>query len=208
MRRVEALRRRTRARLARLRFVLARALKRSASEADVWAAFVTIESLNLWAEFARDYLRCALGHDATRSGKPLTTRFPRGTSLEEALRQIPSALRRRPGSQLTRMHEPAWHSRRYFLKTVRLASLSTVTQVEAAFSLPVRFTEDLHVARNFFAHRNAETAAGVRRLGPRYSILRVRHPCDLILGTEPGRPVIVLDDWLAEVEIVVDHMSA
>lgn len=207
MRSVETLRRRTRARLARLRTGLAGALQRSQRESDVWAAYVAIESLNLWAEFARDYLQCALHHDTTRSGKQLATRFPRGTSLEAALRQIPSALRRNPGSQLTRMCEPAWHSRRHFLKAARLAGLSTVSQVEAAFALPVRFTEDLHVARNFFAHRNSETAANVRRLGPRYSILRVRHPCDLILGTEPGRPVVVLEDWLAEVEIVVDHMT-
>lgn len=205
---VERLRRRTRARLAWLRSILAQALNGVPAEIGLRAAFVTIEGLNLWSEFARDYLRCALYHDATRSGKPLTTRFPRGTPLEQALRQIPSVLRKKPGSQLTRMHEPAWHSRRYFLKTARLAGLSTVLEVQAAFALPIRFTEDLHIARNFFAHRNAETAAGVRRLGGRYAILRVGHPCDLILGTEPGRPVVVLEDWLAEVEIVVDHMTA
>jgi len=208
MRSVETLRRRTKARLVRFRSILGRVLRRSPGDGDVWAAFVTIEGLNLWAEFARDYFRCALRHDATRSGQLLTTKFPRGTSLEKALRQIPSALRKNSGTELKRIHEPAWHSRRYFLKTVRLAGLSTVAQVEAAFALPVRFTKDLHVARNFFAHRNSETAAEVRRLGPRYSILRVRHPCDLILGTEPGRPVVVLEDWLAEVEMVVDHMSA
>lgn len=206
MRNVEALRRRTRARLTSLQSVLREALNSSPREADAWAAFVTIESLNLWAEFARNYFRCALGHDTTGSGIPLTTKFPRGTSLEDALRETPSVLRGNARRPLRRTHEPAWHSCRHYLKVVRLAGLSTVTQVEAAFALPLRFTEDLHVARNFFAHRNGETAAKVRRLGPRYSILRVPHPRDLILGTEPGRPVVVLEDWLAEVELVVDHM--
>jgi len=208
MKSVEALRRRTKARLTGFRSALGGVRRLSPGDADAWAAFITIESLNLWAEFTRDYLRCALRHDRTRSGKLLTTKFRRGTPLEAALRQIPSVLRSNPQSPLRRRNEPAWHFRKMFLKTVRLAGLSTVTQVEAAFALPVRFTEDLHIARNFFAHRNLETATQVRNLGPRYSILRVGHPCDLILGTEPGRPVVVLEDWLAEVEMVVDHMSA
>ncbi len=204
---VERLRRRARSRLMQFRSLLSDALQESPRRAHEAAAYITMEGLNLWAEFAREYFRCALRNEMTRTGRILTTRFPKGTSIDNALRQIPTVLRRNPACQLRRMDEPAWHSRRAFLKVVRLAGLSSVQQVVASLAIPAKFTEHLYVARNFFAHRNEETANKVRRLGPRYAILKVQHPCDLILGTEPGRPVVVLEDWLAEIEAVIDHMS-
>lgn len=206
---VEALRRRSRLRLLRLRSILRDSYSLLQHDAALAAAaFVSIDGLNLWSEFARSYLRFALRHDETRSGVPITTGFPRGTTLEQALVQIPSVLRRPPGATLTRLHEPAWHSRRSYLKTARLAGLSTLAQVEAALALPLRFTEDLPVARNFFAHKNSETAEKVRNLARRYSMARVKHPCDLVLGVAPGRPVVVLEDWLAEIEMVIEIMSS
>lgn len=206
--RVEILRRRTRVRLLGYGSLVQRAQRSPGKLADEHAAFVTIESLNLWAEFAREYFRCALHHDVTRGGHVLSTRFPRGTPMDAALKQIPAALRRTPGGILTRLHEPAWHARKHFLKTMRLAKLSLLAQVEGALAMPTRFTEHLQILRNFYSHRNEETARKVRSLGPTYAMLRFTHPTDFVLGVEPGRPVSVLEDWLAEMELVVDAMCA
>ena len=175
-------------------------------ESDRIASHICIETLNLLAEFNRSYYLLALQRSQTRSGNLHSTMFPRGTSIEFALRSINMLRRRSAVKTLRRIDEPSWHTKSVFLKIVRLSKVSSEPQVVAAVSLRIRVLEDLPVARNFFAHRNEETAQKCCRLGGHY-MLPSTHPSVMLASPLRGRPVRLLEDWIAELEIFVDTMT-
>ena len=202
------LERRARVRLALLTQLAARMPTLESREADRLGAVICIEAHNLWGEFARNYLAAAVRRTRTVSGRRVSTRFPRGTSLETALKAMPAVLRRVPRGKMTRFDEPPWHTRRTIIKVAREAGLSNLAQVQSALSLPSRVIDDLPGLRHFFAHRNEETAVSVRRLPARYAMVHMRHPTTFLRSYAPGRPTTVLEDWLAELSNVVAAMCA
>ena len=206
MRRLDRLERRVRTHLQTLVRLTKKMPNVPREEADRTASFVCLEALNIWAEFTRTYFVCALANSVTSSGSIVATSFPRGISIESALRNIPIVLNRVPSGRLSRRDEPTWHSRRNFLRIAQLVGLTNLGQVQAALSLPSRVIDDLPTVRNFFAHRNQETATKVFRLSRRYGIARVNHPTELVRSVVPGRPATIIEDWLAELDHVVKNM--
>lgn len=105
----------------------------------------------------------------------------------------------------SRRDEPAWHDVTIFIKTCEAIRCSHLGEVQSAMSLHTRVFYDLPLFRNFYAHRNEESA--IRALGlarRQYLITRARHPSEAILSPAPKRPQALLLDWLDEMEAVID----
>ena len=175
-------------------------------EADRIASYVCINSLNLLSEFNRAYFALALENAKTRSGTIVCTQFPKNTSVHTALSNL-NLLRPRGRASVTRRNEPAWHSMPRFLDVLQLAAVTTEGQVRVAMGLQVRVLGDLPTIRNFFAHRNGETAQKSRRMLTRFYSVPTNHPVFMLGSFSTGRPTTILEDWMAELEIVFDTMS-
>jgi hypothetical protein len=68
--------------------------------------------------------------------------------------------------------------------------------------------DDLPTVRNFFAHRNSETALKVGRLSLRYGLKRIGHATDFVQAAQANRPVAIIEDWLAELDSIISSMCA
>lgn len=104
--------------------------------------------------------------------------------------------------------EPAWHDVTMFLRILNLARCSTAPGANAAWSIGTNALEHLTIARNYLAHRNRETALRVRGLNATYKVGRLDRPDELLVSRGRNRPQMVIEDWLDDLEAVVELMPA
>lgn len=149
MTKLEYLFRRSRNRLINLREVSCTLPNVTHEAADKAVSYICIEALNLLGEFNRSYYILALGKVETRTGTIVSTKFPRGTSIHDALRSINKLKNPRSRGTVRRRDEPSWHTKSQFLDVIARSALNTEPQIRGALSLPVRVLEDLPTARNF-----------------------------------------------------------
>ena len=112
-----------------------------------------------------------------------------------------------PTRTVSRRDEPTWHSRKQLLKVGQIVALSNLRQVQRALALPSAAIDHLPTARNFYAYRNSETSGKIKRLMGRYVMPTQSHPTEFLRKSVVGRPVCVLEDWIAELDGVVSAMG-
>ena len=158
MSKLDYLFRRSRNRLINLREVSCSMPRFTHEAADKAASYICIEALNLLGEFNRSYYSLAL----VRWKLGLALSSPQGfleeRPIHDALRSINRLKNPHSPGPIRRRDEPSWHTKSQFLDVIARSALNTEPQIRGALSLPVRVLDDLPTARNFFAHRNGETA--------------------------------------------------
>jgi hypothetical protein len=176
-------------------------------ENDRAVAFVVIEALNLWDAFARSYyLSCAFG-TKLRSGHTVRLGVPGLRSGGSALRAaIASSGRRAVTGTIRRRDEPSWHDVQFLLNLFIQVGASQLPQIQTALSYPTDVFLFLPTIRNFFAHRNQDTAEKVRNAAPRFGILGPSKPSDIVCSWGPNRPQNILGDWLDDMRAVISFM--
>ena len=197
-----------RKRLRRLRGHATWALdgRRSSSERDRRLSYVVIESQNLWANFVRAYLLSCLTSPRWRNGGVIT--------LGNAAVQLPgdvlhlgarAARGPHAAAPTSRREEPRWWETGVFLKTCQDMQCSHFPDVQAALSAQTRALYDMPTFRNFYAHRNDETAERAVRLARRqYLIAGVRHPTAALATPALNRPQALVLDWLDEIGVLME----
>jgi hypothetical protein len=178
----------------------------SASERTV--AYVTIEIVNLWSSFCRAYyLSCCLG-TMTAGGHRVVVNAGRFHSTMEAIGfavEIAGRGRNKTGPW-RRMEEPAWHVPATFLRVQQALQPSNLVNMHNAFSYSTTAFDDLRTLRNFFAHRNEDTARGVLGVARNNGISPRLHPADVICSRASNRPQSLVSDWLDDVRVVAQDM--
>ena len=176
--------------------------------ADRQVSFICINALNTWAEFNRSYILAAVRRTRTNSGTLVKTSLHPSTGPDAVMRYVIMRMSKRPlRGNVTRRDEPTWHSRRDLIKVGRIVALSNLAQVQAALALPSAAIDDLPTARNFYAHRNGETAAKITNLMGRYVMPTQDHPTEFLRMSVLGRPCSVLEEWIEELDVVVSAMG-
>jgi hypothetical protein len=166
-----------------------------------------LELQTLWANFVRAFLLSLLYMPRTRSGPRA---FIQDASIATPGALIHAAARATRGpwaaAPLSRRDEPTWHDTNVFLKTMRAIKASNTSRVESALSIPARALHDMHVFRNFYAHRNEDASRRAVQLASTYYSLPsyVRRPSEALLSASKGRPQCVLLDWFDEVDVIVE----
>lgn len=197
---------RGRRRLRRLRHRAASVLSPGGMPNEEAMAWVVIEALNLWGNFVRCYLLSLLVSPMRRSGARAVIgnaaiNCP-GALLHAAVMVAKGPYVAAPSS---RRDEPAWHDVSTFVKTCAHIQVSNLAQVQAAMSIQARALQDLPVFRNFYAHRNEESAAKAVKLGrSMYLITGVRHPSHILARNANMCPQQLLLDWLDDIEAYMD----
>jgi hypothetical protein len=193
-------------RLVMLRTLVEQCAAPSTRKYDRIVSYVAIEALNLWTEFMRCYyLSCVLsGKRANGVRVKIATAGVR--TVEDAINFAISCLRPylKKVRPWRRRDEPSWHDPNTLLRLSDALGYSNLTEVRAAFAYPTRAFQDLPTVRNFFAHRNEETARKAVNIARSYGLSTLLRPSDILISIAPGRPQSVLSDWLDDIRYVIE----
>jgi hypothetical protein len=180
-------------------------------EHDRNLAWVTIESLNLWSEFCRAYFLSCLRSAQLESGVQVVCKRNTGYSFEQAIGSILHSLNRRvpPAGKLTRRDEPTWHEPQSLITGCTNMDTSNLSQVQAALSIGSPVFTHLPTCRNFFAHRNDDTAMKVLTLGQSsYSMFSTHHPSEVLTRPAYGRPQSLILDFIDDLWATMELLCA
>lgn len=195
-------------RLARLRGRAVEGLALAEPLRDRQFAHVVVESLNLWANFSRSYaLSCIFRPKRVAKGR-VTISNAAITSPATVL-LLAAQVRRGPAAPAptTRRDEPAWHERDLLLKTCMAMGCSHAADVQGALSGHTTVFDHLPTFRNFYAHRNDESAQKALTLARKqYLIIGVRHPTSALSNPAYKRPQPLILDWLDDMQIVMEFL--
>jgi hypothetical protein len=168
-------------------------------------SFVVIEAQNLWGNFVRSYLLSLLSRPRRQDG----TRVVLGNTLirtSSDLIFLATQVAKGPHATLptTRREEPAWHDVNVLIKTCTALRPSHLNDIHAALSITAGVLSDLPTFRNFYAHRNEESAHKAIQLAQRqYLILGTNHPTEALSLPAHNRPQALVFDWLDELLVIV-----
>lgn len=206
------------ARLGRLEGVAIRRALRLRSLVDAYSlpvtperervvSYVTIEALNLWASFARAYyLSSALGA-RIRAGGRVTVQLQGIRTPGDAITfSVVKIQRRRGTGPWKRRDEPAWHDPNTLLTLFGYLGASNLNEVHRAFGYQTGVFRQLPTFRNFFAHRNEETARKTADIARGYGLSPRLRPSEVLCTRSVGRPQNILADWLDDLRNVIQLM--
>lgn len=181
---------------------------RAGRESDVRVSYATINLLNCWANFVRNYyLSCALG-TRTKGAVPVHCAIRFATvndALGRAIQKFRPSATPKTSGEWDRRDEPAWHDSNTLLRLAEDPGLSNRYSIEAALSLGSRVFIDLPTMRNYFAHRNQSTYRAAVSIGANYGIpVRDRHPIEILLSRPLRRPQLLLYDWIDDIQTTVE----
>lgn len=174
------------------------------SEEDRVISYVTIEGVNLWASFVREYyVSCALGARCM-AGARVTIAVGgirnSGDAITFAIRYFMSG---KKGPPWQRRDEPVWYRPNTLLQLMQALGTSNMAQVRAGFGYQTPAFTHMPTFRNFFAHRNEETARKVATIASYYGLSSAMRPSGILRSRSWGRPQSVLADWLDDIRQVV-----
>lgn len=175
-------------------------------QSDRIVSFVTIQCLNAWANFARAYfLSCTLS-PWREKGLQITLNNSAIRTFDDA---INAAMRKckpwilQQGNWKQR-DEPAWHVPETLIKSCDEICCSNSIEIREALSCQTEVFDHLSSFRNFYAHRNDDTAMKAKQIAHSYSIPLRHHPTEILLTPAYDRPQILILDWINDIEAVVE----
>lgn len=178
------------------------------SERDELLLYLAIEMLNLWTQFCRSYiLHCGTG---LHSNGGVTWRSPlaRGRSRED-LRQILVAKHGRGKKSTSNpMDEPTWRRPQTVSDCCSTLAIGNARALRAAQGLTASFLDELHVTRNFAAHKCANTATALDQVTLRRGYSPEGNLESLMLAPGSSGYGTVTLEWAAEIENRMETMCA
>lgn len=171
---------------------------------------IAISSLNLWHEFSRAYFLSCAKSTVSISGLRIQAGVPGIKSETDALRLailskgITPVL---PGWPRRSTDEPKWRRPRDLERACAGLMMSNLANVRAALSISPGVFDHLPVFRNFYAHRNGDTAVKALDVAKRYyGIAWCHHPTDALLTPATRRPQELMLDWLDAIQATAHYL--
>ena len=181
-------------------------------------SYIVIEAMNCWVLFSRSLIVSSALGATTRSTGRVASLYGRRSTVDYVIVQAALAENPRLGvsglpARIDRRLEPVWHEPAVIIRLATALQLSNGSTITQALSVGATFMRDLPPVRNYFAHKNQDTAERVRRIGRQYGVSayaggsgRMKKPGDVIMSSAPGRPQSLLADWLDELDTTADLM--
>ena len=179
--------------------------------ADMFVSHTVIGLHNWWSSFCRTYfLSVSTG---TKIGRRTTTTVPAlKTHADALLAAVAYVNRGKPWfkcpATVSRREEPTWYDAPTLAGLVGALQCTEQNTAQGALGFIARTAVDLTIIRNFYAHRNDDTARKVQPIARRYLLPASTHPTHLLLARAPRRPQRILSDWLDDIRFVVDYVSS
>jgi hypothetical protein len=83
---------------------------------------------------------------------------------------------------------------------------SNLVSIQNAFAYQTTAFDDLRTVRNFFAHRNEETASKVVAVARKNGISPWFRPADAICSRAFSRPQSLVADWLDDIRVAIEAL--
>ena len=106
-----------------------------------------------------------------------------------------------------RENEPAWHRPNNIRKLSGDLALSNAAAILTGLARGGASINDLIQVRNYFAHRNEDTAATVRTVLYRHAITPKYSVEDSVCQRVPASSAILLELWLSDLAAAIDLMA-
>jgi hypothetical protein len=162
--------------------------------------------LNLWFVFSRTYFLSCVLSPLRENGTHVTCNSSIRT-FNDAINQAKIAINWR------RQYEPPWGKTQIFIDSYNAIGCSNHQDIQNAFYIQISNNqydvfEDLPKFRNFYAHRNEDTANEALKIARHYSIPTIpanNHPTKMLLQPTYRRPQSCLIlDWIDDIINTVD----
>ena len=168
--------------------------------------FLTIDCLNYWGNFCRAYfLSCTL-KPKRNNGSIITLSNASISTFSDAIDASMKKLRYRTWRRgtYTRRDEPLWHKPSTLIDSCTEIGCSNLSSIHLALSTGSAVFDDLPKFRNYFAHKNMQTAMVAKNLAPNYLISSSNDPCTILLSYPPASPKPLIVDFLDDIGIAVN----
>ena len=197
-------------RLYKLRILAASACILPFEEADSTISYTTIGCLNIWDNFSRAYfLSCSMS-PWRENGSQVTISNPSirnfNDAIEASIRTCKNWVWKR--GNWNRRDEPPWHDPQTLIRSCSEIGCSNYIEIQNAFSIPTKVFQHLPTYRNFYAHRNDDTAQKAKEIARQYSIPVRGHPSQILCTPAYGRPQVLLLDWIDDIRFVLELLCA
>jgi hypothetical protein len=106
-----------------------------------------------------------------------------------------------------RLDEPNWANPKTLIDLSAALRTSNFPIITAAFSIPAAAFAELPVFRNFYAHRNEDTATRVADIARRYAISPRLHPSDVLVARPAARPNNLASQYVTDIVNIVQLMA-
>ncbi len=199
-------------RLRRIRKVAVQSQTDGPEEHARALSFAVIELDNLVLGGMREFIISSLRGARTATGNRISVagHFTSAESVAAYVLSIVQAVTyQRIGSPaaVDRRQEAKIRDPRQVDRVLSTCSASNIGSVRNALSLNTSLFSDIATVRNFYAHRNEDTWAKVRRQATEKGVLNIKHADEFVTRQIPGRPVSLLEDWLDDAELFFDVMT-
>jgi hypothetical protein len=108
---------------------------------------------------------------------------------------------------INRKDEPTIRNPKETEKILSACQVSNLAALQNSLAFNFPIFRDLATIRNFYAHRNEDTAWKVRNKARAMGLLNISHPDELVRTIVSGRPVAVFEDWLVEAQLFFDELT-
>ena len=182
----------------------------SASDEDKLLGHVVIEGLNTWSNFQRAYFLSCVLRAWKEDGLRITLSNPTVRTLTDGMGICMQTCKPWIWARGTwqRRDEPPWHDPQTLIRATNAIGCSHNVQIVAAFSTGTSVFAHLPTFRNFYAHRNDDTARKARVLALQYSISSSLQPTQILLSRSYGSPQPLVLDWFDDLSAVVSMLCA
>lgn len=200
----------TRVRLIELELLFNRAEKMQTSEKHLYISYLVIEFDNLFLSFMREFAISILGGTRTVSGSRVYT-SARFTKEPEASAYILATINPKvyaaKGSPraITKRDEPILRDPSRLRRLLATSNASNLAQIDRAISISASFFTQAPTLRNFFAHKNLDTAAKVANLATRLGVPNLYRAEELVCARVRSVPSPLFIDWTSELKIFVEE---
>jgi len=176
---------------------------------EICLANTTIEALNTWNNFSRSfYLSCTLNPRAVNGNRITTTVVTANFNDAIGCATLLSKpnITPNPYGIWDRRYEPTWHDSNIFLRVCRHIGCSNIDNIVDGLSGGQTFFSDLSTFRNFYAHRNQQTANKAMNKSLRYSISATLRPSEALRSFPINETSTLLEKWLDEIEFTIKYL--
>jgi len=193
-------------RLFKLRALVFEALQVNWPYTDYLMSYVTVQCLNIWSNFARAYyLSCTLKPISETGSKINLSNKSVGT-FYDAIQVAVNKYKKYSAKKgvLNRQDEPAWYRPDIIINCCQEIGCSNYVSILSAFSTKTQVFDHLPKFRNYYAHKNGDTATIAKSVAVQYSISNNLQPTQILLSVPYGRRNALMQEWIQDINITVE----
>lgn len=180
---------------------------------DRLAAFLSIEALNCWNTFLREYYVAAtvLGAKDAAGNRPFTYNLmSEDAAILEAIRFSNAgrfSFLQRKNKQPSWWDEPKWGRPNVFVSILRGTRFSNIQHIGLALTVSSDVFTSFPDIRNFFAHRTESTAGNVVQVAQRYGLPSSTRAADIMGFIPPSGVAKVGELWISDLKLAASQMA-